>query len=287
MTLASLFPSLSILVQGPDLGHITLQCLNSVAQKFPSASLVFSTWKSLSTVTFSQASKLGFNIVFSDDPGPEEFSRLLDKSSRLAWSGVNCNCNRHKISTISGLSAISSQYTLKLRSDTLVKSVRSLLIYHRHKDLATTRFPILKQRILVPHAHSPQSHPFYISDFYQFGLTQDLLSLWSSQPLKNSNPSDIARMTTEEFERIYLISPESYLWSSFVHSSTPIRYSHRYDISSYNTFVCEDLIYNALILLERDYSGFHSLKYPSSLYISPHPQTIFFGDWLIRQSNGS
>jgi len=167
----------------------------------------------------------------------------------------------------------------KLRSDSIIYNTNFIDLYETHKNKKSNIFYKIKNRLLMPHAFKSSHSPFYVSDLYQYGKREDMLSYWFSIQLQPRFKEEIKQLNFEEFASIYLIAPEQYLCSSFVKSNTPILFKHRHDITNQNINISDDFIFSTSIIAEPDVSGIRSLKYPEIQFLE---NSIFYNNWLYR-----
>lgn len=175
---------ISFVVQGPvcrywgheHMNNITKRCLDSIRSFFPQSCIVLSTWKDqdLSDLAFDELLELndpGINIVTIN--GEEK----------------QLNANRQLYSTHCGLAAVKTKYAVKLRSDQLITGRGFVELYEKHADLPRDAdVSLFKQRTITSSAFFISSHygnPIYFhkNDFFDFGLTEDLLKIWPEQQL--------------------------------------------------------------------------------------------------------
>ncbi|HFG1830286.1 TPA: WavE lipopolysaccharide synthesis family protein, partial [Vibrio cholerae] len=90
-------------------------------------------------------------------------------------------------STHMGLKAVKTPYAVKLRTDNLLTGRQFVELYERYADLPRAQnYQFLTQRVLTSSTFfisSHYGHPvhFHKSDLFDFGLTQDLLTIWSDR----------------------------------------------------------------------------------------------------------
>ena len=172
----------------------------------PDAEIILSTWEGVGT------EGLDFDeLVLSKDPG---YIRMEN--------GWTTNVNRQIVSTRNGLSKASRLYAVKIRTDTIITGTGFLDILR----VAPERLPewaIFSERILIldKYTRDPSLFPFlhHPSDIFQFGLTKDLIQLWSPlltnpdiiQPWSENNPKPfLTPMDDNIFCNKYI--DEQYIW---------------------------------------------------------------------------
>ncbi|WP_233219088.1 WavE lipopolysaccharide synthesis family protein [Photobacterium sp. GB-27] len=173
------FEEITVVVQGPvqtfadrqQEDGITQRCLRSVRQMLPGAHIILSTWKDqdLAGLDYDQ-------LVISEDPGPN--TRYYKKNG----TPQHYNNNRQIVSTLAGLKQVQTKYVVKLRSDNYLESNDFINIQQQYKSRCDA-FKFLKERVVVPNIFTrkyAKGHrvAFHVSDFFYFGLTEDVLALW-------------------------------------------------------------------------------------------------------------
>lgn len=261
---------ISVVVQGAINNMETPKCLKSIREFLPGAEIILSTWIS------SDVTGLDYDVlVLSEDPG----NVLMEKYKSQA---VYNNMNRQLLSTQAGLKKVSRKYTLKLRSD-LILTQNDFLNYFdkfqnriedyklfERKILTSTLFtryniksPKLKKRVLMP---------FHISDWWFFGLTEDINTYFKDTlPAKEpdftkyfdkpENQNKITPYSTAKFK----FAPEQYFgYECFKRNFNDI---YMEDASDYNDELMRKFricLVNNFIVLEFAQSGIYLNKYSYS-----------------------
>lgn len=181
---------ISVVVQGPihKPEDLTKRVLESVRKHLPDAELILSTWKG------SDLSGLNYDVLAeNDDPGKME--KILSGSENIL---------RQIVSTISGLQKSSKKYVLKIRTDTLIcnaqilENVSSYIMESPRRFLNWYIFTTPKFFRNPRYFYKRLYHP---SDIIQFGLRNDLLSIWDVAVSKDKS---------------IFVTTEQYLWLSFL-----------------------------------------------------------------------
>jgi hypothetical protein len=188
--------NITVVVQGPvqslsdraqEKGD-TQHCLNSIRKYLPSAHIILSTWhnQNLTGLDFDE-------LVLCSDPGSNV------RGYNVNGKVMRHNNNRQIVSTTTGLKSVKTKYAVKLRSD-------NYLISNKFVAMQTS-FPkrgqyyrFLKERVVVCNLFSRQYTKgqrvaFHLSDFFYFGLTEDLLTLWDLELLPDFEPSEASKFT--------------------------------------------------------------------------------------------
>lgn len=174
---------ITFVVQGPvqasegrkQIEGITSQCVRSIRQHFPGSVILLSTWKGQPT------SGLDYDRLLElDDPG----SNIIYVND----SPVTLNNNRQLVSSHQGLKQVTTKYAVKLRSDNLISGrgfVELFEKYHqKNRDESDSLFSariVTSSAFFISHHRGAPIH-FCKSDLFDFGLTSDLLKVWS-EPL--------------------------------------------------------------------------------------------------------
>jgi hypothetical protein len=183
------YTDITVVVQGPvqslsDRGQeegITKKCLNSVRKYLPGAKIILSTWhdQDLSGLNYDQ-------LILCDDPG-----RNI-RQYRKSGSPQYYNNNRQIVSTLEGLKHVTTKYAIKLRSDNHLTSDHFVSL-QRQFPMRGKEYQFLKERVVVTNAFTrkyAKGHKvaFHLSDFFYFGLTEDLLTLWDLPLIRDFEP---------------------------------------------------------------------------------------------------
>jgi len=277
---------ITVIIHGPILSEVaplapygmTKAAVESVKQILPGAKIVISTWKNYSADHLDAD-----EVVYSDDPGGLPYG----PNNRLN------NVNRQIVAMIAGLQKIKTNWSLKLRSDTILTSDSMI----RHWVVFTARSPLIRvfnQRIVTsailsydprPTFNRKLFHPylFHVNDMIQFGLTSDMKTLWCLPLMPHE---DFTYFKKENLvDSVDYISnrrvPEDYIWTTVLKSNNvPVNQSWL-DFHPNFLTVSELSIVNNFILLDHSQMGFKCLKYPNFEF--SHPLGIPFfthASWL-------
>ncbi len=201
---------ISVVVQGA-IGKYTKKCLQSVRKYLPEAELILSTWED------SDVEGLEYDVLLlNPDPGAVVFTK----------SGAWQNHNRQILSTQNGLKKATRKYALKLRSDSVLKGTKFLNYFGKYQKRAD-ECKILKERVLINNWHTrmpkfPQPLLFHVSDFFMFGLYEDVLNIWdiplTKEPEHSSYfQSNVAKNPKFLDDNCYTkFHAEMYIWIEFL-----------------------------------------------------------------------
>lgn len=171
---------ISFVVQGPvqasadrkQFTGITEECLQSIRQHFPDATIILSTWKgqNLEGLDFEKLCEL-------EDPGPNFINQDGNQ--------LKLNNNRQIYSSHMGLKAVETPYAAKLRTDNKLTGRGFVELFEQYSELPREEnFAVLDSRVVTSSAFFISSHAgrpvhFHKSDLFDFGRTDDLLKIWS------------------------------------------------------------------------------------------------------------
>jgi hypothetical protein len=216
---------ISVVVQGPIYGksgeapnlRYTKAGLESVRKYLPGSEIILSTWQG------SDLAGLDFDVlVTSEDPGP---LLMLGETGRPFTNNVN----RLIVSTKEGIKRATRKYLLKLRSD-LVLTGNDFLKYYGIFERRAAEYQILKNRVLAmygcnPHRCSKAS--FHPSDWYSFGLKEDVFNIWDVPLLKGANLRGAA--VDGYYDQMVNLAAEQYVWVSFLRKYGPVKFEYFQD----------------------------------------------------------
>ncbi|SDX34211.1 WavE lipopolysaccharide synthesis family protein [Marinobacter mobilis] len=180
------FEDITVVVQGPvqtfqdreQEAGITQKCLESVRTYLPGATVILSTWpdQELDGLDYDE-------LVISPDPGPNIRNFHKDGSPQYY------NNNRQIVSTLAGLKQVKTPYAIKLRSDNFLTGNAFVALQQQFPERGESlRF--LRERVVVSNVFTRRyakgfQVAFHLSDFFYYGLTEDLLRIWDLQLLED------------------------------------------------------------------------------------------------------
>lgn len=161
---------ISFVFQGP-VGHRggDLACnVTKTKKAFPDAEFILSTWAGAEETVFDQFDK----VVLNKDPGPVFIEPV---------TGYPNNILRQVVSSANGLKMVSKKYAVKIRTDFSVSNRRFVDAWSSfapaNPEVMIFRKPVA---ILSLGCNDPvrKNILFHPSDFFYFGLREDLLLYW-------------------------------------------------------------------------------------------------------------
>jgi len=171
---------ISVLINGNYDPSLTSQALLSIRKHLPGAQVIFSTWEN---TDISEADRnLCDMIVFNKDPGMEYNDPQNETPN---------NIQRILKSVQAGLPYCRNKYILRLRSDLALTGTGFTKYFSRFQQ----RFPSLalfERKIIIGSLFTMSKirqnglihpTPFHISDWYCFGLKQDVCELYHLPPI--------------------------------------------------------------------------------------------------------
>lgn len=155
-----------------------------------------------------------------------------------------------------------------MRSDLVLKGNDFLRFFVQYNLLPFyDEYRILKQRVVMTTTCNPKRRykfPFNASDWFYFGLTEDVIKIFDIPLLRNK-----IFKKGESGEDSFVESPysaEQYIWFGFISKYVQIPFKHYMDISGENIELSEKYFANNTILLTARQAKIDWLKYPGAAY---------------------
>lgn len=242
------FQDISFIIQGPVDKSVTPECTRAIRKDFPGSEIVLSTWDG------ADASGVDYDVaLFSPDPGAHSFTKPGD--SRVLYN----NGNRQLVSTKAGLKKASGRYAAKLRSDLLLHGASWLEYWDRFPQ-RTNDWRMFRERIITGnlYARNPLRDipkPFHPSDWFMFGLREDLLLLWDVD--LEPEPEHSTWFGTHPYPPLLSdcgdlrrYQAEQYLWKTLLDKFGAVTFDHLADASPTNILLTQLTFANNLIILD-------------------------------------
>lgn len=268
------YEHISVIVHGPVLKDknsfspegITAAVIQSVRRVLPGAKVILSTWIGEEANCIKVDKK-----VHSIDPGALPYG----VGYRLN------NVNRQIVAMRAGLNLVETNWTLKLRSDTILTSDQMV----KHWECFPDRSPfckIFEKRVVTSAILTYDARLaikdklftpflFHVNDMIQFGLTKDIKKLWSIPTMVKEDFTFFTQQFLEDKKdkisnrRV----PEDYIWTTVLTAAgMPVNESWA-DIQPQLIPISELSIVNNFILLDHKDMGFKCLKYPNFEFSHP------------------
>lgn len=241
---------ISVVVQGP-VDSKTAKCLKRLRQYLPRAEIILSTWKNYS------AEVLDYDVL------------LLNKdigafNKNLSSPKLN-NLNRQLITTQKGLLKATRKYALKIRSDCILGSDKFLDFFNSFPK-RTEKYNFFSSRVIVPSVYTNRFYysrekgifhtPLLISDFWMFGLLDDVKKYYLSASLVKE-PDYSLYWSNKPANRSFLIDnlwrfpPEQYIGVSAFSTHFPeLKMENMEDISPIKIQAYDEILANNFIVLD-------------------------------------
>ena len=241
--------AITFVIQGPVVPDVTKHSCSQIREHFPGATIILSTWENQPTNGLDVD-----ELLLNDDPGSSIIK--YDKRDRAH----TVNVNRQIRSTVEGLKKVATAYAVKLRSDNALSSDQLLELYQQYPK-AEHRLVPLSQRILTTNLFAKEyieglPTPFFFSDFFMFGLTEDLIAFWD-QPLLSDytfNPQLTGKRQHASYPWPQL-HIEQWLVTRFLSKYVRLNFPHKYANSNGQLALSRELIAKHFIVAERSQIG--------------------------------
>jgi len=264
----------------------TKSCLESIRKYHKGARVILSTWK------HEPVDNLDYDeIVLSDDPGQVNCAR--PDSGQV----VPDNLNRQIVSSKNGLSLVTTEYAVKMRSD-LIFAGNNWMRYFGKFPLRSRDWRVFRDRVITTSlfTRDPRcpfvSYPMHPSDWFHAGRAEDIKLLWDIDlpPEPESSqwfltrpqppaPIDLDGIRYDlEVRRFY---PEQYIWRTLLMKCGPLDFEDRGSQSPELTRLTELSFANNLIVLDMPQLPLISHKYPFPHFNPPRRRyrVITHQDW--------
>ncbi len=258
------FKDISVVVQGAINKKLTPKCLKSIRKHLPGAEVILSTWED------TDVNGLDYDVLLlNQDPGGFKHDFAIYNKPR----SMN-NFNRQLISARNGVFKASRKYCLKLRSD-LVLNNSNFLKYWGKFNKQNEKFKIFKHRVLCSSIYSREYScqsgtgfptPFHPSDFWFFGLTEDLKNYFSASPLQTPEEGGNWKFNYPNrlpyTSMLWRFAPEQFFCVSWVKKYYPtLQFDDWSDWNSANIELSNNILYNNFIFLDYQQSGIYAPKH--------------------------
>ena len=236
----------------------TKKSLQSVRQYFPESKIILSTWEDEDLSTVADL----YDELVLNKKVPLKYSCCLPKCD---WYPKLNSYDSQQLSTYSGLVKTKTKYAVRLRTDFILSNDCFLKNYIELLSVFDGEFnkkKVFKQKVLIHQTGtiSPYTtdlplihHP---SDIFHFGLTEDLLKLWSNTPIPDEVANFFSILETNIANPClfnHQFTPEQYLWLVTLDKAN-IKYKRPSYYLSYDKEMVEDqdelFLTNFLILDE-------------------------------------
>lgn len=253
---------ISVVIQGPIFWNdaqgenITQKCCARVRELLPNSEIILSTWEK------SRVENIEYDVViFNKDPGG--IPMVLNGVDRIN------NTNRMLVSTINGIKASKRKYLIKMRTDIYIENLNFIDKFGLFP--ITNKYSLIRERIVSLSANHPKRGAeivFTISDWFEFGYTEDIRKLWSI-PLQSENC--MVEQNGKKDWKDNMVA-ESYIWPQFLKKDCFYReYLIKYDgvipVNKDTINMSEKSLADFVVLYEGYQLGLNSLKYWNKNYV--------------------
>ncbi len=253
------FKDITVIVQGP-VYKSTSQVICSIKKYLPGAKIILSTWEGENIEGISCD-----RILFNKDPK----SYICNKDSL-----IYTNINRQLKAIQNAFQFVKTKYAMKLRSD-LYLTDNKFLEYFDDFPVSNANSMFFKHRVIVSSltsklysdfpGHNDRLLPFHVSDWFLFGLTEDVKDYFSTPlienekcfsqyfykyPQKNPVPSFAFRYAPEQFF--------CYNWAK---KYIDINFDDWTDYNDENQQIAQEIYANNFIFLDTIQHGLYSNKH--------------------------
>ncbi len=253
--------NISIVVQGAIDKNMTPKCLKSIRKYLPCAEIILSTWVG------SDTEGLDYDLlVLNQDPKALVYNFVCD---------IKNNFNRQLVSTKNGIEKVTRPYCLKFRSDLIIQNT-NFLNYFEMFNARNNDYKIFKKKILCCSIYSREKScqdtgmgvptPFHPSDFWMFGLTDDLKSYFCYCPMQT--PDEAANWNFKYPNRLpytsmlWRFAPEQFFCVNWVKKHYPnLQFDDWSDWNGDNIELSNNILYNNFIFLGFKQAGIYSPKH--------------------------
>ncbi|WP_108945133.1 WavE lipopolysaccharide synthesis family protein [Shewanella halifaxensis] len=277
------FKDISVVIQGPVQAYqgrsqesgITHKCISSIRQYLPGATIILSTWEGLDCNGLEPDI-----LLLNKDPGPTIDWYDAEGKPKLQ------NYNRQIVSTVEGLKRVTTPYAVKIRSDNFLTGnnfVAAQQAFPAREEPAK----LFSQRVVVNTSYfrqysNGQKVVMLPSDFFHFGLTEDLLKIWDI-PLFTDRKFEPSKLGTPQYRGAPKPSPHPEqvycnAWLMALDNTVPYL-QHRHDHSPELLKYWERFIATNLVVLEPEQINLGLIK----RFIPKNKRTneICHQDWLL------
>lgn len=168
---------ITFVMQGAIASETNL-AINQIKKLMPKSKIILSTWQD------QDVSNINCDLIIkSDDPGSVNTSDIKMNAN---------NVNRMLVSTLNGLKKVKTKYAIKIRTDCTIKNNDFIKLYEDMIQAGNQNCYLFKQPILMDFIIDNFAIPYFASDFFNFGLTEDLINFWDI-PIITKNEAEFLK----------------------------------------------------------------------------------------------
>lgn len=255
---------ISFIVQGAIDTINTPKCLRSIRENFPGSTIVLSTWKK------AKVKNLTYDFLVENiDPGACSYDSY----------GTLNNINRQLLSTLNGLQVVKTKYAAKVRSDLIFDGVNFLYYFNKFPK-CDQDYKAVASKMITLSMYSRRLHidtkngivlnlPFYFSDWFLFGYTDDLLNFYNTQTISDLSTFSTFYLKQDAHDPGFTFTgywakeaPENYFVENFFSRFLGKKvYTSRFDCSKETMDLSRRLIANNIVILNYEQSKIYSGKW--------------------------
>ncbi|MCL9780357.1 WavE lipopolysaccharide synthesis family protein [Vibrio sp. S4M6] len=201
---------ITFVLQGPVVEDVTELSIKNIRNLFPGSFIILSTWEN------QKVDHLHVDALLENrDPGPTIMA--YDKKGNARTTNVN----RQVLSTAQGLKSVTTKYAVKMRTDNYITSRAFVDFFtafpERNKQYSLFNNRIVSTNFFAKEVEKGRKIPYFFSDFFHFGETEDLVNLWDIPlfPDYIYNPQYKGKIQHRNFPK-RLTHVEQELWVSFI-----------------------------------------------------------------------
>lgn len=266
---------ISIVLQGPVDSIETKKSIESIRRYLKGATIILSTWEG------ANVEGLDFDVLIENkDPG----SYMYCKKDK-----IYTNINRQLVSIKAGLEKVQTKYAFKLRSDLILTSDNFLKYFDKYED-KDPKYKFFKKSVLVSSLTSKEYSdgvgnrpvPFHVSDWFYFGLTEDLNLFFSNieniadeEAFSNYKLKYPEKNPVMGFEQQY--ASEQYACYKAFSKKFDIKFEDWSDWNDENILQAEVLLANNFVFLDPVQHGLYIAKFQELINNNYGPTCLFEG----------
>lgn len=255
------YSKISVIIRGLVVGNdqpdenkkFTKRALASVREHLPGAQIILSSWKG------GNVAGLDYDDLILSDPPPSIYMTLEDGTPKFIAT------NNLIVATQKGLEKVRGEYTIILRSDTMLTGTGFIDYFAKFNK--TKDSDILEKRVVVLPTYNPRRVSallFNLPDWFYFGLTEDIKKLFDIPLMKESDLR--GEKINGYYPREENFEAEQYMWVAFLKKYKNIPLPHNHYFSQEALKASEESYARNTIMLPADKAGVLCLKMPHAGY---------------------
>ncbi|WP_076589025.1 WavE lipopolysaccharide synthesis family protein [Vibrio ostreicida] len=242
------FEDITFVIQGPIMPSVTQRSIDTIRNTFPKSHVIVSTWEGADTSQLTAD-----ETILSQDPGSTVF--VYSKKDQA----IPVNINRQIVSTLAGLLKVKTKYAVKLRADNVLHKTTVIDLFEQYQD-RETQYAFLNHRLICSNYFAKEYErglkvPYFYSDFFQFGETEDLITVWRQPHYEDySFNTALAGKKQHADYPNDSVNVEQKIWSHFANQFLPARLTDEH-ASKYDRENSHKVMINNLVIVDGDVLG--------------------------------